>query len=86
MVSNARQRDSLPLGLEDMKSIEIVVNGESRSVPEGQTVLVLLESLGLEPSRVAVELERVILGRAEWAGRVLQPGDRLEVVHFVGGG
>lgn len=69
-----------------MKTIDIVINGETRSIPEGQTVLDLLKSLELDPGRVAVELDRVILRRPEWASRVLQPGARLEVVYFVGGG
>jgi len=69
-----------------MKTIDIVINGETRSIPEGQTVLDLLKSLELDPGRVAVELDRVILRRPEWASRVLQPGTRLEVVYFVGGG
>lgn len=69
-----------------MKTIDIVVNGQTRSIPEGQTVLDLLKSLELDPSRVAVELDRAILRQPEWASRVLEPGARLEIVHFVGGG
>ena len=66
--------------------MQIVLNGQNREVPEGQTVLALLESMGLEPSRVAVEMDGLILKKPEWAGRALEPGARLEVVHFVGGG
>jgi len=66
--------------------MQIVLNGKDREVPEGQTVLALLQSMGLEPGGVAVELDGLILKKPEWAGRALAPGARLEVVHFVGGG
>ncbi|MEK7407358.1 MAG: sulfur carrier protein ThiS [Acidobacteriota bacterium] len=69
-----------------MSTVEIVINGEGRTVPEGLTVLGLLESLGLDPGRVAVELDREIVRPPAWAGLVLEPGARLEIVHFVGGG
>jgi sulfur carrier protein len=67
-------------------AVEIVVNGEARQAPAGQTILGLLEELRLEPSRVAVELDRRIVRRAEWGALELAPGARLEVVQFVGGG
>jgi thiamine biosynthesis protein ThiS len=66
--------------------VRIFLQGEAREIPDGQTVLALLESLGLDPGRVAVELDGLILPKPEWPVRLLQPGSRLEVVHFVGGG
>jgi sulfur carrier protein len=66
--------------------IEIVINGESRSTPEGQTVLGLLHQLQLDPARVAVELDRRILKQPSWSGTTLSPGAQLEIVQFVGGG
>ena len=66
--------------------IEIVLNGEPRTAPQGQTVLGLLEQLHLDPSRVAVELDRRIVKQPRWADTVLQPGAEIEVVQFVGGG
>jgi len=66
--------------------MQIVLNGQNHDVPEGLTVLGLLESLGVKPDRVAVELDGLIVKKHEWPERVLQPGARLEVVHFVGGG
>ncbi len=66
--------------------MEILINGQPREVPEGQTVLELLTSLGLDPSRVAVELDGVIVKKNEWPETALRPGARLEIVHFVGGG
>jgi len=66
--------------------IEIVLNGETHRAPEGQTVLGLLEQLRLDPSRVAVELDRRIVKQPRWADTVLHPGAQIEVVQFVGGG
>ncbi|MCW5980222.1 MAG: sulfur carrier protein ThiS [Bryobacteraceae bacterium] len=66
--------------------IEILLNGARREIPEGQSVTELLESLGLEPSRVAVELDRDILKKTEWSTTRLRGGEEVEVVHFVGGG
>ena len=66
--------------------IQIVVNGETHIAREGQTILALLEELGLEPARVAVEYDRRILKQAFWPDTVLHPGACLEIVQFVGGG
>ena len=66
--------------------IEITVNGEPRTLQAGQTILELLRHLQLDPARVAVELDRRIVKQPRWADTVLEPGARLEVVQFVGGG
>lgn len=66
--------------------VEILLNGEPQAVPEGQSVTELLESLGIEPSRVALELDRNILKKTEWANTKLRGGEEVEIVHFVGGG
>ncbi|HUI81407.1 MAG TPA: sulfur carrier protein ThiS [Bryobacteraceae bacterium] len=66
--------------------IEIVLNGEPRTAPQGQTVLGLVEQLRLDPSRIAVELDRRIVKQPRWADTVLHPGAEVEVVQFVGGG
>jgi thiamine biosynthesis protein ThiS len=68
------------------EALEIVVNGEARRAPAGQTVLSLLEQLHLKPERVAVELDRRIVKRSDWATLELADGARLEIVQFVGGG
>ena len=66
--------------------IEIHLNGEIREVPEGLTLAGLLDWLKLPGDRVAVERNREIVSRSAWASTLIQAGDRLEVVHFVGGG
>jgi sulfur carrier protein len=66
--------------------VNIVVNGEPRDAREGQTILGLLEELQIDPSRVAIELNRRILKQPLWAETVLRPGAEVEIVQFVGGG
>jgi sulfur carrier protein len=65
--------------------MEIVINGEARTT-EPMSVLQLLEQLSIDPRRVAVELNRDILPKADYAATSLNDGDALEIVHFVGGG
>jgi thiamine biosynthesis protein ThiS len=66
--------------------MEIVVNGEAKSVPEQLSVQQLLAHLGVDPERVAVELDRRILKRERWAGTAVAAGSEFEIVQFVGGG
>jgi len=66
--------------------MRIEVNGEGREVPEGLHVAALIEHLQLNPGRVAIERNLEILPRAAWAATRVAPGDRFEIVHFVGGG
>ncbi len=66
--------------------IAIEVNGETRQVPDGASVADLLALLGLAAPKVAVERNLEIVPRSAWASTRLAPGDRLEVVHFIGGG
>jgi thiamine biosynthesis protein ThiS len=66
--------------------VQITVNGERRSITEGQTVLGLLQALGLDPARVAVELDGAIVKQPLWAHTALRPGAQVEIVQFVGGG
>jgi sulfur carrier protein len=66
--------------------IEIVVNGEPRQIPEGSTIQNLLTLLEIPADRVAVELDRAIVGKGMWESTQLNAGARLEIVHFVGGG
>ncbi|MGA2156698.1 MAG: sulfur carrier protein ThiS [Bryobacteraceae bacterium] len=66
--------------------IPVVINGEARSVAPRQTLLEMLRSLGLDPARVAVELDRRIVKQAQWSDTVVEPGAQIEIVQFVGGG
>jgi thiamine biosynthesis protein ThiS len=66
--------------------VNLMVNGESRDWAAGLSLAALIEQLGMRPDRVAVELNREIVSRDRWPQTALQEGDRIEVVHFVGGG
>jgi len=67
-------------------AISIVVNGENRASKPGATVIDLLRDLGLDSGRVAIERNREILPRSQWIETTVEPGDRYEIVQFVGGG
>jgi sulfur carrier protein len=67
-------------------SIEVVINGQPRTVNAGTTVAALIGELGLGDRKVAVERNREVVPRAQHATTTLADGDRLEVVTFVGGG
>jgi thiamine biosynthesis protein ThiS len=64
----------------------ISVNGETRAAVAGATVVDLLRELGLDGGRVAIERNLEILPRQKWTETRVQPGDRYEIVQFVGGG
>jgi thiamine biosynthesis protein ThiS len=67
-------------------TIQIVVNGEPREVPQGFNLEQLLRFLEVNPDRVAIERNLEIVRKPEWPATQVLPGDRLEVVWFVGGG
>lgn len=69
-----------------VEEIELEVNGRPQRVREGSSVRELLELLELSPATIVVEYNRDILDRGRYSETVLQEGDRLELVHFVGGG
>jgi sulfur carrier protein len=69
--------------------MKLQINGEDRDfsdAPAPFTLAALVEVLGMKADRVAVELNCDIVPRDRWAETSLKDGDRLEIVHFVGGG
>lgn len=68
------------------KSVNVQVNGASMKVPPGTTVAGLLKHLEIEPVLVAVEQNLEIVPKTQFSARIIAEGDRLEIVHFVGGG
>ena len=68
------------------QTIEIVLNGEPRTVPGGLSVRQLLEVLEITPDRVAVEMQREIVRQRDWDSAIVAAGAHLEIVMFVGGG
>lgn len=66
--------------------MRLTVNGKATELAEGLTVSGLVQHLGLDGLRIAVELNREVVRRAEYSGTMLKAGDTVEVVTFVGGG
>jgi thiamine biosynthesis protein ThiS len=66
--------------------MKLTINGEDREFSLNLTVAALLAELGMKPDRVAVELNRNLLPRERWEQTPLSDNDKLEIVHFVGGG
>jgi sulfur carrier protein len=69
--------------------LTLVLNGQPRTFPKlspSATLDFLVSELGLQSDRVAIEHNGEIVSRPNWKQTVLNAGDRLEVVHFVGGG
>ena len=68
-----------------IESMNLTINGETQ-ISSAETLSALVEGLGMKPDRVAIELNREIVPREQWPQTPLHDGDRLEIVHFVGGG
>ena len=66
--------------------MRLVVNGEERSFAALDSVAGLVAALGLDPRKVAVERNLEIVPRSTYARAPLAVGDRIEIVHFIGGG
>ena len=70
----------------DNGGMEISVNGEPRTIADRASIVDLLQAEGLGERRVAVEVNGAIVARSAHASHGLQPGDRVEIVHALGGG
>jgi thiamine biosynthesis protein ThiS len=66
--------------------LQVYVNGEPRELSEPISLADLITQLDLPAARIAVERNLVVVRRNDWSATVLQDGDRIEIVHFVGGG
>ncbi len=73
-------------GMQYDQAVSLTVNGEAVEVGPAVNVTGLLRQLSLDTGKVAVERNEEIVARSAYDGTVLQPGDRLEIVHFIGGG
>jgi len=72
--------------LRESIAMNLVINGETQVLNPPLTLAGLVEQLQMKPDRVAIELNRHIVARDQWSKTSLAEGDRLEIVHFVGGG
>jgi thiamine biosynthesis protein ThiS len=73
------------ISCENRLAMKLTINGQQQD-STSTTLAELIEQLGMKQDRVAVELNRNIVRREQWAETHLAEGDQLEIVHFVGGG
>lgn len=66
--------------------MHVIINGKAQTLGEGITVSQLLEERGVQPVRVAVEINEAIVSRKVFPATEIQEGDRIEIVTLVGGG
>jgi thiamine biosynthesis protein ThiS len=66
--------------------MKLIINGEERDFSAIANLAQLVEQLGMKQDRLAIELNRDVISRDRWVQTTLTEGDRLEIVHFVGGG
>lgn len=64
----------------------VTINGEEKILDEGLRLTDLIVRLELKAERLAIEVNRQLIRRANWEATRLQDGDKIEIVHFVGGG
>lgn len=69
-----------------MKLLRVYVNGEARELSDPTSLAELITQLDLPAARIAVELNLAVVRRNDWGSTILKDGDRIEIVHFVGGG
>lgn len=72
--------------MKELRELQVEINGERREIDEDSTLKELVERLSLAPERLAIELNYTVVRRADWPHTTLREGDRIEIVHFVGGG
>ena len=66
--------------------ISVIVNGEARAIPGGSSIAAMLQAIGLDPRKVAVEHNLEVIPRSTFADVEVIERDKFEIVHFVGGG
>lgn len=66
--------------------MKIFINGEARELEGVETLSNLLDTLGLPKQRIAIEVNRKVIRKQEWETAVIADQDKIEIVHFVGGG
>jgi sulfur carrier protein len=66
--------------------MKLFVNGEEKEFRVGSSLAELIEELDLPAARIAIEVNREVVRRSDWGSTMLKDEDRIEIVHFVGGG
>jgi thiamine biosynthesis protein ThiS len=70
----------------ERQSLRILVNGEPRDVEKDLSLSQLVATLGLKAEQIAIEHNHTVVRRAAWPDTLLKADDKIEIVHFVGGG
>ena len=68
------------------KTLRVQINGEAQEISDGLALSDLIAELSLAPERIAIEHNQHVVRRNEWPTTIIADGDRIEIVHFVGGG
>ena len=66
--------------------MRVFINGDSKEISGTPSLAELIDQLDLPAARIAIELNRSVVRRSEWSSTILHDDDRIEIVHFVGGG
>ena len=66
--------------------MRVFVNGDEKDFNSGSSLAELIDQLDLPATRIAIELNREVVRRSDWGSTMLKDDDRIEIVHFVGGG
>jgi sulfur carrier protein len=66
--------------------MKVFVNGEEKDLSDATSLSELITKMDLPVARIAIELNREVVRRSDWGSTMLNDGDRIEIVHFVGGG
>ena len=72
--------------MSEVRRLRVFINGESKEISGTPSLAELIDQLDLPAARIAIELNRDVVRRNDWSSTILQDGDRIEIVHFVGGG
>ena len=72
--------------VQNQSTMNLIVNGERFEAPDDASIQRIVESLELSAKRIAVELNGSVVRRVDWDSLDLNDGDKIEIVHFVGGG
>lgn len=85
-MARLRNCGELFIQLSKVSELRIYINGELKEISQNLTLAELIVELDLPATRVAIELNRTVVRRANWETTMFSEDDRLEIVHFVGGG
>lgn len=66
--------------------MQVTINGEAKTIPDSITAAALIQELDLAGKRIAIEVNQTIIPRSKLDNHQIQPGDRVEIVHAIGGG